>query len=229
MRGRLARCAPSFRGRLRQERRHRLIRQPGAWRWSCPFRRPALPAHHVVGPALAAAGEVLAVGDEAVVQPAGEQRDAAGCSVVPEPVAGEADLAAATGLQHGLIQLGPGLGTGLGGEGERDGHRDGCRRTSVLAGIGCCGRVGGWLARLRRCAEGHLSATASSHLAEHCSALLTRPGLPPRPVGTPPRRVSRRSRAGRSASPAAPASPPHPRSGSPAPGRCSETASGVGW
>ncbi len=220
MRGRLARCAPSLRGRLRQERRHRLIRQPGAWRWSCPFRRPALPAHHGVGPALAAAGEVLAMGDQAPVQLAGEQRNAARCSVVPEPVAGEADLAAAAGLQQGLIKV----GTGLGGEGERDGHRDGRRRTPVLAGIGCCGRVGGSLARQRRCAEGHLSATASSHLAERSSGPLTRPGLPPRPVGTPPRRVSRRSRAGRSASPAAPASPPHPRSGSPAPGRCSETA-----
>ncbi len=32
------------------------------------LRRPTALAHHVVGPALAAAGEVLAVGDQALVQ-----------------------------------------------------------------------------------------------------------------------------------------------------------------
>ncbi len=38
--------------------------------------RPALLAHQVIGPALAGAGEVLAVGDHALVQLAGEHRDA---------------------------------------------------------------------------------------------------------------------------------------------------------
>ena len=43
---------------------------------------------HVVGPALAAAGEVLAVGDQALVQQAGQQRDAVHPRMVLKPVAG---------------------------------------------------------------------------------------------------------------------------------------------
>jgi len=39
---------------------------------------------HVVGPALAAAGEVLAVGDQALVQLAGENRDAVHPCVMPK-------------------------------------------------------------------------------------------------------------------------------------------------
>ena len=45
--------------------------------------RPAQLMGHVVGPALAAAGEVLAMGDQTLVQLAGEQRDAVHPCVVP--------------------------------------------------------------------------------------------------------------------------------------------------
>ena len=48
------------------------------------LRRPALLAAHVIGPALAAAGEVLAMGDQPLMQLAGEHRDAAHSRVVPE-------------------------------------------------------------------------------------------------------------------------------------------------
>jgi hypothetical protein len=44
-------------------------------------------------PAAAAMGEVLAVGNKALVQVAGEQRDAVGAGVVAEEMAGHADLA----------------------------------------------------------------------------------------------------------------------------------------
>ena len=53
---------------------------------------PALLPGHVVGPALAAAGE---------------HRDAVHPGVVPKPVAGHADLAAAGLEQHRLIEVGP--------------------------------------------------------------------------------------------------------------------------
>jgi len=89
-------------------------------------------------PAAAAVAEVLAVGDQALMQVAGEQRDAVGAGVVAEEMAGHADLAAAGGAEHVLIKPGPifdllvagGLQTG---EGDRH-HEDFCGRTSVLAG-----------------------------------------------------------------------------------------------
>ena len=46
-------------------------------------------------PAAAAVAEVLAVGNQPLVQVAGEQGDAVGAGVVAEEVAGHADLAAA--------------------------------------------------------------------------------------------------------------------------------------
>jgi len=74
-------------------------------------------------PASAAMGEVLTMGDQPLVQMAGEQRDAVGAWVMPEEVAGHADLAVATGAEHVLIKPGPvldrlvagGLQTGEGG------------------------------------------------------------------------------------------------------------------
>ena len=57
--------------------------------------QPAPLPHQVVSPALAAAGQVFAMGDQTLVQLAGEQRDAVHPGVVPKPVAGHADLAAA--------------------------------------------------------------------------------------------------------------------------------------
>ena len=55
----------------------------GHWGWrSGHLRRPAPLPHHVVRPALAAAGEVLAMGDQALLQLAGEQRDAVDAGVM---------------------------------------------------------------------------------------------------------------------------------------------------
>ena len=63
-------------------------------------------AVQVFCPAAAAVGEVLAVGDQALMQMAGEQRDAVGSRVVAEKMAGHADLAAAAGAEHLLIEPG---------------------------------------------------------------------------------------------------------------------------
>jgi len=95
-------------------------------------------AVQVLGPAAAAMGEVLTMGDQPLVQVAGEQWDAVGARVMSEEVAGHADLAAAAGAAHVMIEPGPvldrinagGLKTG---EGDRL-HGDSCRRTPVLAG-----------------------------------------------------------------------------------------------
>ena len=62
---------------------------------------------NVLCPAAAAACQVLAVGDQALMQVAGEQRYALGSWVVAEEVAGHADLAAAAGAEHRLIKPGP--------------------------------------------------------------------------------------------------------------------------
>ena len=64
-------------------------------------------AVQVFCPAAVAVGEVLAVGDQALVQVAGEQRDAVGARVVPEELTGHADLTAAAGAEHRLIEPGP--------------------------------------------------------------------------------------------------------------------------
>ena len=69
--------------------------------------RPAPLEHHVFGPTLAAAAEVFPMGQQALVQLAGEQGNAVHPGVVTEEVAGEAELAAAAGHQHLLIEIGP--------------------------------------------------------------------------------------------------------------------------
>ena len=50
---------------------------------------------------------MIAVADQALVQLAGEQGDAIDASVVAEPVAGHAHLAATAGFQDLLIEVGP--------------------------------------------------------------------------------------------------------------------------
>ena len=78
------------------------------------------------------------MGNQPLMQVAGEQGDAVGARVVSEEMAGHADLAAAAVSEHLLIQPGPlldllvavGLQTG---KGDRH-HGDYCGRTSVLAG-----------------------------------------------------------------------------------------------
>jgi len=64
-------------------------------------------ALQVFRPAAAAVGEVLAMGDQALLQLAGKQRDAVRPRVMPEEVAGHADLAAPAGGEHLLIEPGP--------------------------------------------------------------------------------------------------------------------------
>jgi hypothetical protein len=87
----------------------------------------------LLGPVVAAAGEVLTVADQALVEMAREQRDAISTGVVSEEMAGEADRAAAAGLQDLLIQSWPLLqgfaARGLdAGEGERDHDSTACVR-----------------------------------------------------------------------------------------------------
>ena len=81
------------------------------------------------------------MGDQPLVQLAGEHRDAVHPGVVPKPVAGHADLAAA-GLLHGaLIEVRPLLDRDfkLGGQsrwpGQRDTHEQLQMRTHVLARV----------------------------------------------------------------------------------------------
>ena len=64
-------------------------------------------AVQVFCPAAATVGEVLTMGDQPLMQMAGEQGDAAGAGVMPEEVAGHADLAAAAGAAHVMIEPGP--------------------------------------------------------------------------------------------------------------------------
>jgi hypothetical protein len=89
-------------------------------------------------PATAAVGEVLTMGDQALMQVAGEQGDAVGAWVVAEEMAGHADLAAAAVSEHLLIQPGPLLDLLVAGwlqTGKMDRHHgDYCERTPVLAG-----------------------------------------------------------------------------------------------
>ena len=47
------------------------------------------------------------MGQQSLVQLASEHRDAVHPGLMPEEVAGEADLAAAAGHQHLLIEIGP--------------------------------------------------------------------------------------------------------------------------
>jgi len=63
---------------------------------------PAPLAGHVIGPALAAMGEVFAMDDQPLMQLAGEHRDAVHPRVMAKPMAGHADLAA-TGLLQGAL------------------------------------------------------------------------------------------------------------------------------
>ena len=63
-------------------------------------------------------GEVITVADQPLVQLAGEQGDAVDASVVAEPMAGHADLAATAGFQDLLIEVGPGIDGDLAGGGD---------------------------------------------------------------------------------------------------------------
>ena len=85
-------------------------------------------------------GQVLAMGDQVLMQMAGEQRDALRLRVMPEEVAGHADLAAAAGAEHRLIQPGPVpnlVGAGRLQMRERDRHNDDfSMRAPALAGKG---------------------------------------------------------------------------------------------
>jgi hypothetical protein len=109
------------------------------------LRRPAPLAMAVFCPAAAASGEVLAMGDQPLMQMAGEQRDALGPRVMPEKVAGHADLAAAGLHQHLAVEIRPLLDWGFkpGGQGHRPRrgniHDRLQMRTSVLARIAAVG------------------------------------------------------------------------------------------
>jgi hypothetical protein len=95
----------------------------------------------ILGPAGVAVGEVIALADHALLQLTGEHRDAIHPGVVPKPVAGHADLAAAGLEQHRLIEVGPLLdrdfepGIQCCGPGERGTHDSWPLRTPVLARV----------------------------------------------------------------------------------------------
>jgi hypothetical protein len=56
-------------------------------------------------PAVAAVGEVLATGDQALMKVAGEQGDAVDACVVAHPMAGHADLKAAGLEQDTFVEI----------------------------------------------------------------------------------------------------------------------------
>jgi len=64
-------------------------------------------ASQILRPGAAMVGEVVAMGDQPLMQMAGERRDAAGPRLVPEEVSGHADLPTAAGAQDRLIEPGP--------------------------------------------------------------------------------------------------------------------------
>jgi hypothetical protein len=72
---------------------------------------------------------MLPMGDQPLVELAGEERDAVGPRVMTKPVAGEANLAAAGGKEHLLIEVGPLL------NGRIERHRACLASTPVLARI----------------------------------------------------------------------------------------------
>ena len=79
----------------------------------------------LLGPVRAAAGQVLSMSDQALVEVAGEHGDAISTGMVPKEMAGETDRTAAAGLQLLLIKLRPVLqrlvaGWLDAGEGNRD-------------------------------------------------------------------------------------------------------------
>jgi hypothetical protein len=122
----------------------------------------------VVSPTLTAVSEVLALSHQSLVQLAGEQRDAVRAGVVAKPVTGHADLAAAAGAQHGLIEIGPGLDGRLNGPGIlRNGpaqtktYAPGPVRTHVLARVAV---FHGWRVSIRRsqCRKGIRHGSFSS-------------------------------------------------------------------
>ncbi len=100
-----------------------------------PFR-----THHGVGPTLAATGEVLAMGDQALVQLTDEHGDAAHPGVVPEPVAAHADLSAAAPEQHGLIKERPLLNRNIQADRRQRRPGTGRRHKSPLSAYICTSR-----------------------------------------------------------------------------------------
>ena len=62
-------------------------------------------------------GEVITVADQPLMQLAGEQGNAIDTSVVAEPMAGDAHLAATAGEQDLLIEVGPSVDGDVAGSG----------------------------------------------------------------------------------------------------------------
>ena len=90
------------------------IQAPLPRRASGGFRAPAAAGLERFDPAGTALGEMVAVADQGLMPLASEQGKAVGVDVVSEPVAGEADAAAAAGHQALRSQVGPGRGRGSG-------------------------------------------------------------------------------------------------------------------
>lgn len=99
-------------------------------------------AGQVLHPAAAAVGEVLSVVDQALVQVAGEQRNAIGPRVVAKEMAGHADLVAAAGVELLLIKPRPVPNRikagGLLPEDLQRHHSDCCGPSLIAGGRGFC-------------------------------------------------------------------------------------------
>lgn len=104
---RLPQNKPGGPSRQRGVKSHALLPALSLQAWSRHLRLPVPQAVPVCRPTAAAAGEVLAIGDQGLMQMAGELRNAVGPRVVAEEMAGHADLMAAAGAEHLLIEPRP--------------------------------------------------------------------------------------------------------------------------
>ena len=113
---------------------------------SCGLWCPTPRACRLATPVRAAAGEVLSLADQALVELAGKQWDLGLTKMMAKGTTGEADLLATAGDQQGRIEVGPAFW----GLEERWGHgRAKIMRTPVLAGgVRFCllgsGGLAGW-------------------------------------------------------------------------------------
>jgi hypothetical protein len=135
------------------------------------FRRPGPLAVQVLRPSAAAVGEVLAMGDQALVQVAGKHRDAVGPGVVAEEVAGHTHLTAAAAELHRLIDRQGQSSIGSWQEGSRPAGGTGrMATTEAYARTSRCARD------RARCAERRFVAGPSSGSNQQPTANSHHPG-----------------------------------------------------
>ena len=127
--------------------------------------------------------QMLPLADQALVQLAGELRDAGHPRLVPEPVAGHADLAAATGDQHAVIEIGPAL-PGLGSN-RRNRDHENPMRAYVCTSRGALGCRGPEPYRALICSLLALSDLPAGLSGRSLAAPLLRPAASPAASAAP--------------------------------------------